>query len=85
MFDNIKYIIFNTTELGSIDFTQVFEESADTVRLSLNGSKTFVKYEGSMPSSISSLTTKSQEYTHEEILTILDGNEWIDNSEVLDD
>ena len=76
--ENRKYVIFDVSELDSIDFNQVFETSKDTVRKSLDGLLTFVKYEGSMPSSVSALTTKTQEYTHSEILTILDGPNWTD-------
>ena len=73
-----KYVIFDVSELDSIDFNQVFETSKDTVRKSLDGLLTFVKYEGNMPSSVSTLTTKTQEYTHSEILTILAGPNWTD-------
>jgi len=73
-----KYVIFDVSELDNIDFNQVLETSKDTVRKSLDGLLTFVKYEGSMPSSVSALTTKTQEYTHSEILTILDGPNWTD-------
>jgi hypothetical protein len=71
-----NYIIFATSETGSIDFTEVFETSAETLRLSVDGTKTFVKYEGDMPTSVSSLTTKEGPYTNSEILTILAEEEW---------
>ena len=66
-FENRRWVIFDTSETGSIDFSQVLENSADTLRLNISGSKTFVKYEGSQPSSVSSLSSKSDEYTHSEI------------------
>jgi hypothetical protein len=74
--NGLTYIVFNTSELNQIDFSQVYETSIDTVRLSLNGLKTFVKYSGTMPSSVASLTTKEGPYTHDEILTILETSEW---------
>ena len=77
-FDTRYYVIFATSETGSIDFTEVLETSIETLRLNLSGSKTFVKYEGDMPSSVLSLTTKEGPYSHEEILNILTGSEWID-------
>lgn len=40
------YVIFNTSELGSVDFDQVLQDSADTLRYSLDGSKALLKYEG---------------------------------------
>jgi hypothetical protein len=60
-----------------IDFNEVKETSAETVRLSVDGLKTFVKYEGSMPPSVQSLTTKTDPYTYDEILDILVTEEWV--------
>ena len=78
-FDHRHYVIFDTSETGSINFTQVLETSIETLRLNLSGSQTFVKYEGeTMPSSVSSLTTKEGPYSHSEILNILTGSEWTD-------
>ena len=74
-----QYMIFNVSELPLIDFTQVLENSIDTVRLSVDGSKTFVKWEGSIPSSVNLLTTKEGPYTYQEIYTILSTPEWSTN------
>lgn len=77
MFENRNYVIFDVTELPTIDFTQVLETSADTVRKSVDGTKTFVKWDGEVvPSCVETLTTKSQYYTYEEILNILSTEEW---------
>jgi len=83
-FNNLHYIIFDTTETGSVNFTEVKETSIHTLRLSISGSQTFVKYEGdTMPTSVSSLTTKEGPYSHTEILNILTGSEWTDpNSDI---
>ena len=80
MYENRKYVIFNTSETGSINFSQVMETSVNTLRLNLSGSQTFVKYEGSQPSSVAGLSSKSNEYTHTQILNVLTGSEW-SNSE----
>jgi len=71
-----KYVILDCSELPSVNFSEVMETSADTVRKSVDETKTFVKYEGTQPASVAALTTKSQEYTHEEILAILSTSEW---------
>ena len=71
-----KWVIFDTSETGSIDFSQVMELDENHLRLNISESRTFVKYEGSQPSSVTSLTSKSEEYTHSEILSILTGSEW---------
>ena len=75
---NRKFVIFEVTELPLIDFTQVYETSIDTVRKSVDGTQTFVKYDIPEPSSVAALTTKSIEYTYDEILTILATPEWTD-------
>jgi len=79
-----KYIIFDTSETGSIDFSEVLETSKDTLRLNLSGSKTFVKWEGdTMPESVNSLTTKEGPYTSTEIREILSTSEWVDYTEMI--
>ena len=71
-----RFVIFNVTELNQIDFNQVFETDINTVRKSVDETKTFVKYDIPQPSSVASLTTKSQEYTYDEFLPILATPEW---------
>ena len=72
-----RFVIFSVTELNQIDFSQVFENSESTVRKSADLTKTFVKYDMPQPSSVAGLTTKSPEYTYNEILTILNTPEWL--------
>ena len=76
IYEHRNFMIFNVSELNTIDFTQVLETSLDTVRKSVDETKTFVKWDGDMPSSVSSLTTKEGPYNYEEILTILATPEW---------
>lgn len=71
-----NYVIFDMSEVGTINFSEVMETSQDTLRLSVDGTKSFVKYEGTQPASVAALTTKSQEYSHAEILEILATSEW---------
>ena len=71
-----QYVIFDMSEVGTINFSEVMETSPDTLRLSVDGTKSFVKYEGAQPASVAALTTKTQEYTHSEILEILATSEW---------
>jgi hypothetical protein len=76
VFDNKKYVVFSYSDINNVNFDEVLETSANTVRRSVDGSLTFIKYEGVMPPSVDVLITKSQEYTHEEITTILSGLDW---------
>jgi hypothetical protein len=73
---NRRFVIFEVTELPLIDFSQVYETSIDTVCKSVDETKTFVKYDIPEPSSVVALTTKSIEYTYDEILQILATPEW---------
>ena len=79
-----KYIIFNVSELSTLDFSQVLETSINTINYNIAGTQTIVKYVGNMPSSIQALTTKEGPYTHSEITTILDGPEWNDPNDGID-
>ena len=72
------YVTLNTSELDSVDFNQVLQESAETLRYSLDGSKFLLKFEGDTPSF---LTGKTQ-YNNAEILNILSGPEWTDPDEL---
>jgi len=75
-YDNRRFMIFNVSELGQIDFSTVLETSAETVRKSVDETKTFVKWDGTMPTCVSNLTTKQGPYTYDEILMILSTSEW---------
>ena len=76
MYDQRNFAIFSFTEIDKIDFTQVLETSADTLRVSTDGSKSFVKWDGEQPEFVSELTTLEGPYTYTEILEILSGEEW---------
>jgi len=75
-YENREFMIFNTSELDKIDFTQVCETAADTVRRSTDGTRTFVKWDGETPECVTTLETAEGAYTYEEILDILSGPEW---------
>ena len=78
-YENREFMIFNVSELPQIDFTQVLETSIDTVRKSVDQTKTFVKWDiETIPTSVENLTTKEGPYTYEEILAILATPEWTD-------
>ena len=82
MYENRNFMIFSTSETGSIDFSEVLETSSETLRLNVSGSKSFVKWDGeTVPTSVASLTTKEGPYTYAEIVTILTGSEWTDTTE----
>jgi hypothetical protein len=75
-YETRNFMIFNISELPNIDFTQVLETSIDTIRKSVDETKTFVKWDGAIPTCVEALLTKEGPYTYEEILTILATEEW---------
>lgn len=72
-----QFMIFAVSEIDQIDFTQVLETSQDTVRKSVDETKTFVKWDGNIiPDCVQNLTTKEGPYTYDEIIAILATPEW---------
>ena len=71
-----KYLIIPTSELSKVDFSQVCETSIETVRKSVDETKTFIKWDSDEPSFISNLTGTEGPYTKEEIRTILATDVW---------
>ena len=78
------FMIFQTSELYKIDFNQVLETSSETVRKSVDGLKTFVKWNGPyIPSSVQNVEMKEGPYTYNEIMIILNTSEWSQENNLL--
>ena len=73
-----NYVIIDASEVPSIDFNNVLETSANTLRYNVAGDKTFVKYEGAMPPFLLGKDT----YSHSQILEVLAGEEWTEPLEL---
>jgi hypothetical protein len=82
MFENRNYLIFNMSEVDSIDFNNVLETSRQTLRLSVDETKSFVKWEGATPSFISGLTYTEGPYSHSQILEVLAEEAWTPTGEM---
>lgn len=79
--NNRNYLIFDVSELNKINFEKIHETSSETLRFSVDNSKTFIKWDNDIePDFISGLLTKEGPFNHEEILQILSSDFWI-NSE----
>ena len=76
MFETREYLIIPTTEVSKVDFTQVCETSAETLRKSVDETKTFIKWDGEAPAFVADVVGAEGPYTHTEILDILGGAEW---------
>lgn len=104
MFENRRWLVIPTSLTSSINFEEVLESSVDTLRISNDGSETFVKYEVTvvtasyeeyypdaenpdewLTSSVEAGTygrpsiysSSYDEYSHEEILDLLTGSNWV--------
>ena len=78
-YEHRNFMIFNVSEVDLIDFNTVLETSPETLRRNLDGTKSFVKWDGeTVPISVEALTTKEGPYNYDEILEILAGPEWTD-------
>ena len=76
MYEDRNYLIIPTSEVSKVDFSLVCETSADTLRKSVDGTKTFVKWDGEAPEFVADIVGAEGPYTHSEILEILSGSEW---------
>lgn len=72
------YLIIKTSELGTVDFSQVLETSADTLVRSVDGTQAFIKWEGDQPAFVASLTETEGPYTNAELKAILATDVWTD-------
>ena len=73
-YNSRKITVINASDVSSIDFSQVLETSADTLRYNNDNTKTFVKYDGAQPSFLSGKT----EYSYDDFVSILqdEKGEW---------
>ena len=66
------YVIVDSAEASSFDFSKLIDIDESYSRKSLDGSKILARFEGDTPSFL----IGEPQYTQEEILPILDGAEW---------
>lgn len=76
MFDDRKYLIISVSEINKINFDEVIQNSPQYMRKSVDQTKTLIKWDGSDPSFISSLTSKDGPYSYDQILSIMGTSEW---------
>lgn len=79
MVSDLTYVIFSSNEVDKIDFNEVMETSLNTLRYSLDGTLTFVKWNTvSVPVCVEQLQTRSQYYNHDQMLQHLSTDVWYD-------
>lgn len=67
-----NYVIIESSEISSIDFSEVLETSIDTLLYNIARTKVVLKFDGNTPSFLEGKT----QYNHSEILEILATDEW---------
>jgi hypothetical protein len=82
-YEDREYLILNVSEISLIDFNEVFETSPETLRKSLDGTKTTIKWEGQEPEFVNNLKTKEGPYTYDEMINIMQTSEWTNNNPIL--
>ena len=102
-YENRRYLILTAEQAATVNFNQVMRESLDVCRYSVDGTKTFVKYNITVVEEDiektyfdveeskdvaytqtagtygrpSVYTDSMTEYTHSEMITILNTEEWV--------
>ena len=77
----LTYQIINISDLNNIDFTQVYETSAETIRKSVDETLFTIKW-STEPSFITDGTvTPVQTLSHENCVTLMSTPEWEPNEE----
>ena len=72
----MKYVVFPFANVDQVDFTDVRETSLATLRVSIDGLKTFVKYEGTIPASVDGIVGREAPRTHAQMVELLSNGEW---------
>ena len=75
----MKYIILQSADIEKVDFSKIRQGNRSSIRFSLNGQKFILKYNGEQPEFVYHITKDAlglPEYTHEEILNVINGFEW---------
>lgn len=76
MHENRNYLIIPVSEIPKIDFLAILETSKDTLRKSVDGTKTLIKWNEEQPTFIADVINAEGPYVHEDILEILNTIEW---------
>jgi len=73
----MNYVIYEIKDVLNIDFSKIEETSLQTLRLSIDGTKTILKFSGETPLFLKDC----KQYNHQEILVIINNpdNGWINN------
>ena len=77
-YENRYWIIVNTDDVTDEMINNALQINSTTLRKTLDGSKALLKWDGDTPSVFNGMT----QYSHAQILAILNGSDWSDDSGV---
>ena len=69
------YVIIDADDVASVDYGAVCETSTDTLRYSVDGTKTVVQFTGNTPSFLVGET----QYNHDEIRAVMATSAWTEH------
>jgi len=75
-YNSCTYAIVPIAELNNITYSEVVDNSADSVRRNSDETEFVVEWEGDTPASVAAINPAPTEYTHENILTEMAKVEW---------
>ncbi len=76
--NGLTYVTLDVSEASELDFNQILQTSIDTLRISVDGTETIVKWitANGVPSSVEALATKGPYMTHDEALELMSTEAW---------
>lgn len=78
--NGLTYVTLSASEVNQLDYSQILQTSQETLRYSIDGLQTIVKWDtvDGVPSCVNSLTTKGPYMTHDEALELMATTAWTD-------
>jgi len=84
MENNKTYAIVPISELNNINYSEVNQNSAETVRKNLALTEFVLKWDGAKPESVAAIEPHPETYTHDQILVEMAKDTWTDpESEII--
>jgi len=76
-FDDRHFRVIPVSSIHEIVWSDVpLITSADTLRMSVDGTQTFIKWDGDEPASVASITGASPVLSYEDMLDLLTTSDW---------
>jgi hypothetical protein len=76
--NGLTYVTLDLSEATELNFEEIQQTSLETLRISIDGTKTIIKWftAHGVPSSVESLTTKGSYLTYDEALALMSTEAW---------